>query len=281
MLDVVGGLIAQTDPGGVLGFVDRLARTQLSTVVMFVAGCTIVRLALWAYMRGKLPHQRSGFFTVAKFLNETVDALVYAGVLVFLVIRPFALQTFFIPSESMLDTLRINDYIVANKFVYRTTDPEVGDIVVFRPPKRAFRGPETDFIKRCLGVPGDVVEIRNGVLFHNGKRKEEPYVYRGQPSIFDFKLIEWKGQIIPLVYSGETGNDSLNTRDEFRITDPDEMRKAIDSPAQPIPPGYYLMIGDNRNGSDDSRYWGLVPRRQIVGRSEVIWMPISRWRVTR
>lgn len=271
------------EPEGFLGLVDRLARTQLSTIVMFVAACTAARVFLFAYLRSVEPHRRIGpAWMVSKFLNEAFDAIVYAGVFVFLVIRPFALQTFYIPSESMLDTLRVNDYIVANKFVYRISEPKVGDIVVFKPPKRAYNTPaETDFIKRLIGAPGDVVELRNGWLYRNGQKVEEPYLYQRTPAVRDFKLVEHQGRIIPFVHSGGTGNEGPPTRAEFQIPDFDEQRRLADAKPQPVPKGWYLMIGDNRNGSDDGRYWGLVPRRQIIGRSEFIWMPISRIRSTR
>lgn len=281
--------------------IDRLARTPISQIVLFAVVATLLRVGLHLYTRGVPQHLRSGGFAVAKFFNEALDAIIYALIFVFLVIRPFGVQAFRIPSGSMLETLQINDFIVANKAVYRYSDPKAGDIVVFKPPMRALRDPhvEQDFIKRCVGVPGDIIEVRDDVLYRNGKPVNEPHVAfleevgatgyrvlrpdeRALRQRIDYKLVEYQGKYWPLSIAGDFVNAGIGIQlpDEYRVDDPQLMRTLRELPAAKIPKGYYMFMGDNRYGSFDGRFWGLVPRADIIGRSEVIWLPLNRWRRT-
>lgn len=310
---------AQAQPNKFADIVDALARTPLSKVVLFVIVCTAVRIVLHPMLMKTPTHKRGGGYGFARFANEMLDAVIYAGVFVFLIVRPFGVQTFRIPSESMEDTLLINDFLLINKAVYRYTDPKAGDIVVFRPPAYACNPdqidtdgqPKVDFIKRCIGVPGEVVEIRNGVLYKNGFPIDDSSFRKGTNQL-DFKLVHyqgdyepWKGQYIPVQYTGQYYNYDIGgiptrfgvaVRPGFKGTAPgyddwiplDQMspsqRKLLEElrtaePA-PIPKGYFLMMGDNRERSFDGRAWGLVPKADIVGRSEYIWWPGSRWRKT-
>jgi len=153
--------------------------------------------------------------------------------------RAFVFQQSKIPSGSMMDTLLIGDYIMVNRFVYAPSffDWEAGllplrpirrgDVVVFKQPDE----PEVDFIKRIVGIPGDIVELRNGYLHVNRQLVDEPYVldrYRQQDERKDFGPVE-------------------------------------------VLPDQYFMMGDHRNQSADSRFWGQVPRALIKGRALLIW----------
>jgi len=312
-------------PGGFREFIDTVARTPLSQVVLFVAVCTVIRLALYPVLKNTAQHLRSGGYGIARFFNEFLDAIVYAGVFVFLLIRPFAVQAFLIPSESMIDTLLVNDFIVANKAIYRYSDPKVGDIVVFKPPvwatnrdQRDEKGEvKVDFIKRCQGTPGQVIEVRGGKLYRNGRVVNEPYL-KDPVMLFDWKLVkytgvrkEWEGRYIPVVIDSSLGSGpnynvsgiskqfgvGLNIdpksssawvdygewkqRNELTTEEQTVLDELQSLPPAPVPDGYYLMFGDNRNGSFDSRGWGLVPRENIIGRSEFIWFPFSRWQKTK
>ena len=307
----------QQNGDGYRQLIDTAARTPLSQVVMFVAVLTLVRLALSPYISKTPAHKRFGFYSVARFFNEVIDAVVYAGVFVFMIIRPFGVQAFLIPSGSMWPTLYVNDFIVANKAIYRYTDPKLNDIVVFRPPVEAtIDHPDqvdteghvkVDFIKRCVGTPGDVVELRAGVLYRNGVKAVDPYrhystasdpaqtIFAEIPSaevdhmpMASFKWVQWHGALIPLNYTATEANAGKQASDgsyfvhpKFIIPEILEQRKAMALPAQPIPPGFYMMMGDNRNNSFDSRGWGLVPRASIIGRSEFIWLPLQRIGKTR
>jgi len=295
-------LLAQTEAGDLATTIDALARTPLSRILILVAVLTALRLLVHRYVLNTPPHLRSGVYPIVRFVNDTSDAIIYAAILVFLLLRPFAIQMFRIPSGSMVFTLMVNDFIVANKAIYRYTDPKVGDIVVFRPPKEAVPQQmldqdgevNVDFVKRCVGLPGQVIEVRNNVLYRDGRPVDEPYKtftlqlgmdrfvrlspdeVAAQPA-YDFKLVKFHGQYVPLTIHGDFVNDTERTAPAFRVDDPDTMAALKALPPAPIPPGHYLMMGDNRNGSFDSRGWGLVPRESIIGRAEWIVLPIGRF----
>jgi signal peptidase I len=296
--DLFPQLLAQTQPSGPLQFVDSLARTPLSQVTIFVAVCTLIRMLIFPKLVGTAQHQRFGAsYGGIKFLNEAMDAVIYAGVIVFLVIRPFVLQTFYIPSGSMLNTLQLNDFIVANKAVYRFSEPKAGEIVVFRPPERGkIPGTgDTDYIKRLIGTPGQVIEIKGGKLYRDGQMVNEPYVTNRMSdrdgtllpveAKYDWKLVKDGDTYLPLqIRDGRYVNsDPEFTCQEYMVDPVDDAENArlLALPAEKIPAGYYLMVGDNRNGSFDGRAWGLVDRKNIVGRSEFIWMPIKRMGATK
>jgi signal peptidase I len=174
-----------------------------------------------------------------KVLLEYLEALAVALVLAF-VIRTFVVQAFKIPSGSMLDTLLIGDHLLVNKFLYGTRipftdkvvmpleDPQRGDVIVFEFPE----DPSKDFIKRIVGVPGDVVEMKDKALFRNGEKLVESYIKHTDPSI-------------------------QPRRDNFGpIT---------------VPAGKYFVLGDNRDESYDSRFWGFVDKDKIRGKAWVIY----------
>jgi len=168
------------------------------------------------------------------WVRETVETVVIALVLAFL-IRTFVVQTFWIPSGSMEPALLVNDRIMAYKVFYGIDNVHRGDIIIFKFPL----DPRKDFVKRAIGLPGDVVEIREKKTYINGERLIEPYA----------------------VYS-----DKRNIgypRDEY-------------GPVK-IPSNYLFVLGDNRDSSDDSRYWGYVPGKNIIG--EVFLMYWPPWRV--
>src|SRR5687768_12778399 len=110
----------------------------------------------------------------ARSIIETLDSAAIALGLVLFIIQPFLLQAFFIPSGSMKDTLRINDRLLVSKLVYRLREPRFQDVVVFKAPESSGSGGQ-DFIKRCIGTPGHVVEVRNRQLYRDGKLVNEPY----------------------------------------------------------------------------------------------------------
>ena len=108
---------------------------------------------------------------------EFLVILLVSFALVFGFVRPFVVEAFYIPSESMVPTLRIGDRVLVNKFIYRFTQPERGDIIVFE----SVEGGGEDLIKRVVGVPGDKISVRGGRLLVNGEPQREPYVYKKYP----------------------------------------------------------------------------------------------------
>lgn len=169
-------------------------------------------------------------------VRQYAEAFLIAIVLA-LVIRTFVVQAFKIPSGSMLPTLQIGDHILVNKFIYWYTDVQRGDIIVFRFPQDEGR----DFIKRVIALPGEKVEIRGKRVLINGKPLKEPY------SVHLDRAIQ------------ETPH---SPRDNF-------------SPVE-VPQGQLFMMGDNRDYSMDSRFWGFLDMKKIRGKAFLIYWSWDR-----
>lgn len=218
-----------------------------------------------------------------KWLIETLDSAAIAIGLVLFVIQPFLLQAFYIPSGSMEDTLRIKDRLLVSKLIYRLHEPRFQDVVVFKAPPEANAshelnspaGEETDFIKRCIGVPGDIIYARNRHYFHNGQEVTEPYVKWSPYNIglrysYDMKIVDGK------VYSREyeaPGVPGLWQTEGQHEVDQERIEKA--APGK-VPSGKFLMLGDHRNNSNDSHVWGFVPRDNILGKAICVFWPPTR-----
>lgn len=219
-----------------------------------------------------------------KWIIETLDSAALAIGLVLFVIEPFLLQAFYIPSGSMEDTLRYQptgDRLLVSKFVYRMRDPRANDVVVFQPPPQADAKPGDDFIKRCIGAPGDVVESRGRTYYRNGKKLNEPYVkWSTQTYSYDMKIVDGK------LYTRESnpaygfnasaqwvqeGHGAIGGRDPA----PNQTYITNHKP-EAVPAGMYLMLGDHRDNSNDSHAWGLVPRENIVGKAFFVFWPPRR-----
>lgn len=192
--------------------------------------------------------------------REYVEAFGIALVIA-LVVRTLLIQAFKIPSSSMENTLLVGDHIFVNKFIYgyhipftkgrvlQFKSPERGDIIVFVFPEDT----EKDFIKRVIGVPGDVIEVRQKTVYLNGQPIREDYA----------RFVE-----------GADPEGLVRARD--------------DMPAIQVPPGKYFVMGDNRDRSYDSRFWGFVDSEAVIGKAmfiyfsidwsmDVGWMEVWRW----
>jgi len=189
-------------------------------------------------------------------IYENLKSLAVALILA-LLIRTFVVQSFHIPSGSMIPTLLIGDFILVDKITYRLREPERGDVVVFHFPLNE----DVYYVKRIVGVPGDKVEVVDGKLYINGKPCK--YQYVGKYSYYE------KGQ----KYEGDLYYEFLPKRNgkvkKHLIlktgTQGDETQVFV------VPKGKYFMMGDNRNNSYDSRYWGFVDRDKIVGIARIIF----------
>lgn len=169
-------------------------------------------------------------------------ASVIAGaVLLALVVKVFLLQAFFIPSPSMYPTLKEGDRVLVNKLSYKLHDVNRGDVVVFERPASEAPSAIPELIKRVVGLPGDAVTFRGGHVYINGEKLDEPYLPEGVTTTADFA----------------------------------PNRCTVDAPCL-IPPGEVWVMGDNRNDSKDSRYFGPIPESSIVGRAFVIVWPLDR-----
>ncbi len=194
---------------------------------------------------------------------------IFGVILVVFIVRSFIFEPFRIPSGSMMPTLVDGDFILVNKFDYgiripvinkKVVDlgaPERGDVVVFRFPKN----PSVDYIKRVIGLPGDKIRYEKKQLFINGEKVdlEDLGSFPGWKN-------EGKGSLI----FGESLGDS-----EHQILIDSRGRLNDGSGVFTVPDGEYFVMGDNRDHSNDSRFWGFVPDENLVGRAFFIWMNFS------
>jgi signal peptidase I len=199
------------------------------------------------------------------------------------ILRSFLFEPFKIPSGSMIPTLLINDLILVNKFHYGVRlpvintkiisnhSPQRGDVMVFRyPPK-----PSLDYIKRVVGVPGDEVAYLNKQLSVNG----QPVGQKSLPDFFDADALRYAKQ-----FEERTADGSRQYRilveperpafipgaEQFPFRD--NCRYSTEGVVCKVPAGHYFMLGDNRDNSLDSRFWGFVPEENIVGKAFFVWM---------
>lgn len=192
--------------------------------------------------------------------------------LVVLILRSFIAEPFRIPSNSMMPTLLTGDFILVNKFTYGLRlpinnhkfvtlgEPERGDVVVFRPPHH----PEQDWIKRVMGLPGDRISYRDNVVSING----EPLPYESLGP-----------------YQGTGKGIEMSGAEELREQIPGREHLVLERTRLPfsdqgegewvVPPGHYFVMGDNRDNSEDSRYWGFLPEQNLRGKAFLIWMNID------
>lgn len=264
---------------------DRIASVSPPTVLAIVAALTAARLFV---------APRRAVCAWARAANDTLEALLLALVLVFLLVRPFALQSFFIPSDSMQPTLRRGDRILVNKWVYRVTSPRRGEVVVFRAPQAASPD-ERDFIKRLIGLPGDRIEVREGYVQIDD---DSPYTHSEVRAILGGNADP--PALLRLTTEAIWLGARRFTREEFaraagrpegsvRIVPGKVLRNRellcesyiAEDPAyrwgpERIPPGHLFVMGDNRNDSHDSHKWGPLPADRVIGRADWVFWPPAR-----
>ncbi len=206
-------------------------------------------------------------------------------ILAVFLLRSFLVEPFKIPSGSMIPTLQVGDFILVNKFTYgirlpiigqkivEINNPERGDVMVFHYPEN----PSIDYIKRIVGLPGDVVVYRgkqlsvNGVVQQQQSEGEYNYVDNGLSFVHTNRYSEkLDGRTHAILQNPDIPGLHLSSVAEFPQREQcnyshDEMRCTV-------PAGHYFMLGDNRDNSRDSRYWGFVPDKLIVGKAFFVWM---------
>ncbi|MDP9052678.1 MAG: signal peptidase I [Acidobacteriota bacterium] len=197
-------------------------------------------------------------------LLQSFQSLVNLVVIALFIIT-FTVQPFRIPSASMEPTLLVGDFLLVNKQVGFETSPRIfpptgemhrGDVVVFHYPVDA----SLHLVKRVIGLPGDHLRLRDGRVYINGSAIAEPYaVFR--PSMPDTYRDDF-----PRLVSADPGVDS-----RWWI----EMRRLVSQGELTVPPDNYFVLGDNRNDSEDSRYWGFVPRAAIVGKPMLVYFSLN------
>ena len=263
---------------------DKLSTLPFPVVVSILALLTAVRVS-W---KG----DRSAVFRV---LTEIIETIQIAVVLVFLIIRPFIVLTFHIPTGSMQPTLDINDRIVVNRIVYRMNPVQYGDVVVFRAPVAADKQ-EKEFIKRVIGTAGDRIAIEPGsmnvdgtILNHTDIRAillSKNLIESSSAPIMFTKDGLWTGkrkmdiqelrEVVPgskklVITPGHVRRNGSVLTELYIREDPDYI-----DVEHVIPPGHVYVLGDNRNDSHDSHRWGSVPIERIIGRADAVIYPFSR-----
>jgi signal peptidase I len=315
---------------------EQLANLPIWAVLVIVAVLFVLRFAL---LKLRTP--------AAKSVAEIAESLAVAMALVFLLIRPFIVQAFFIPSASMHPTLLEDDHILVNKFIYRFREPRLGDVVVFKAPLEATpdvltaldqeadsrglegeeraefvakqgKAREKDFIKRVIAVPGDTVRVTpgyvlvddvqyshenlrlqlSGFMYSDGRRrvrlidghvladgrrvtKAEVAAAFGKPNA-KVKIVPGKvyinGKAVEEPYIAEDADrpyPSMDTPSEWVVASGNGSNKIR---SVKVPEGKLLVMGDNRNDSNDARFWGLLDRERVLGKAMFIFWPLSRIR---
>jgi signal peptidase I len=225
--------------------------------ILLAAGISVLD---YTYLR----HLRANDAKLPLFVDYAKSFL--PVLIVVILVRGFVYEPFRIPSGSLKPTLLVGDFIVVNKHhyglrlpvfhyrMYKGSVPKLGDIMVFRWPPNE----QVDYIKRVIGTPGDHIQYTNKILRINGTEAKQTFV--GYETVLNDQAQAKKV---------EKREENLNGIRHFIYTQPSRFDADIDVT---VPAGHYFVMGDNRDDSSDSRFWGFVPDHNIVGRADAVWM---------
>ncbi len=253
----------------------------MESKVLFVFITFLVGSFLFRWIQRKSKGDRLKDWTQEAI--EWSDTGISAVVLAFLIMS-FVVQAFKIPSGSMQPTLLIGDHLFVNKFIYGSQIPftqkklwdfkavKRQDVVVFLCPPEALgeddrkKNIKKDFIKRAIGFPGDTIEIKNKVLYINGKPSDDPHAHFMHPIIYPK----------PYLWQSKADYQRGWERGDFAYLPPEAVRDNF-GPVQ-VPPDHIFVMGDNRDGSFDSRFWGPLDKKYLKGKAWAIYWPLTRMR---
>ena len=240
-------------------------------LALFIALVITGAINYWDRFFGQPRRSAKTGSTTGKIKSASMPLLVeysrafFPVILAVFLLRSFVIEPFRIPSGSMLPSLYIGDFILVSKFSYGLRlpilntrvmpvgEPERGDVMVFRFPK----DPSTNFIKRVIGLPGDVITYRGKRLTVNG----EPVVVQKTELLPE--LTAQRGQ-----RSLSSFLESIGQSEHAIVLDDNRHSRSL---KVSVPPGHFFVMGDNRDHSNDSRYWGFVPKENIVGKAFFVW----------
>lgn len=254
----------------------------METKVIYVFSAFLAASFLFRWIRKK-----SSGVNLERWTREAIewsDTGVSAVLLAFFIMA-FLIQAFKIPSGSMRPTLEIGDHLFVNKFIYGTQIPFTSkklwnfkeikrfDVVVFLCPPNALseeerkKGVKKDFIKRAVGLPGETVEIKNKTLYVNGKKMDDIHAHFLHSTIYPkAKFYEQEAEVQKIWENGEF------------IYLPAEAIRDNFGPVK-VPEKHFFVLGDNRDGSFDSRFWGPLPEKQLKGRAWLLYWPFNRLKI--
>ncbi len=242
--------------GAMLFIFFKLPEMQTELKMVIVAGILGVEALLLRWINKRTKEKLLKKVTITReWVNTGLVAVVLAWV-----IMSFIIQAFKIPSGSMMNTFKIGDHIFVAKFIYgihvpfskkyvwQINQPKRGEVIVFQFPV----DPKKDFIKRCIGVPGDTIQIKEKRLYVNDKLQEEPYTIHTDEKVYP------DSRHLPLMYRSR-----------------DNLGPIV------VPENSYFVMGDNRDQSYDSRFWGPLERGYIKGKALFLYWPPKRIRIIR
>ncbi|WP_347988790.1 signal peptidase I [Methylomonas sp. AM2-LC] len=232
----------------------------------FLVSATFVTGVVWGGFWLYLKYTQQPYPVEKEPLMVEYARSFFPVVLIVLLLRSFLFEPFRIPSGSMMPTLLIGDFILVNKFSYgvrlpvlntkiiEINEPKRGDIVVFRFPKQ----PSIDYIKRVIGLPGDRIAYYDKKLYVNGQPTKQISLgrYQGVGQGSNMSGAELINEDLEGVEHSILISSGVSTVEDVFV----------------VPAGHYFVMGDNRDNSNDSRYWGTVPEANLVGKAVVIWM---------
>ncbi len=242
---------------------------ELVLVVLSFLSGLIWAIDHWVFLPKRQVAKEQGNELAQPLIAEYARSL-FPIFFIVLLLRSFLFEPFRIPSKSMMPTLLVGDFILVNKYTYGLrlpvlhtkimdiNTPQRGDVVVFRYPRR----PEINYIKRLIGVPGDHIVYKNKHVYVNGKLEKQQLI--GKYPIWcsdDRSFLEGRS-CSHLTENLEGKQHDILIREEAPVL----YHEFI------IPEGQYFMMGDNRDNSNDSRFWGTVPEENLVGRAVLVWM---------